>query len=139
MAKKLLALLIGMFFVLMFLPCASMALTGGPDAGGYEYYDSDEEGAVPFTWDDLENSTTATGIEEFHEDLTTILFGPVPIGFTFTFYGVDYTNVYISKHGFLTFNDGPPVMYRDTEPIPTEGGTGDNFIAGMFAQLHPGT
>ena len=139
MSRRLLVLLTGVFFVFVSLPPASMAATGGPDAGGYQYYDSEEEGAVPFPWDDLGNSTNATGITAFNDDLTTILFGPVPIGFTFTFYGVDYTEVYISKHGFLTFNEGPPVHFRGTEPIPTEGGIGDNFIAGMFAQLHPGT
>ena len=138
MLKRNLTVLIGMFFVLMFLPSASMALTGGPDAGGYEYYDSYEEGAAPFTWNDIRESPDSIPVPEFHTE-RSILFGPVDIGFTFTFYGVDYTEIYISKYGYLTFNDGPEIAYCKTAPIPTEGGSADNFIAGMWAYLHPGT
>lgn len=138
MFRKILVVLIGMFFVLMFLPPVSMALTGGPDDGGYEYYDSNEKGVDPFVWVSIEDSPNSVGIPEFHTE-GSILFGPVPIGFTFTFYGVDYTEIYISKYGYLTFNDGPKIAYCKTEPIPTEGGSADNFIAGMWAYLHPGT
>ena len=138
MSRKLLVLFIGVFFVFMFLPPASMAATGGPDAGGYEYYDSDEEGAAPFVWESIEGNKNSVGIPEFHEE-RSILFGPVPIGFTFSFYGVDYTEVYISKYGYPTFNDWPPMAYCKIETIPTEDGAADNFIAGMWAYLHPGT
>jgi len=138
MFRRISTLLIGIFFVLIFLPPASMALTGGPDADGYEYYDSDEEGAAPFVWNDIRESNNSVPIPEFHEE-GSILFGPVPIGFNFKFYGVDYTEIYISKYGYLTFNDGPPLAYCNIEQIPTEGGAADNFIAGMWAYLHPGT
>ena len=138
MARKLLVLLIGVFFVFISLAPVSMAATGGPDAGGYEYSDSDEKGAAPFTWKDIQESANSVGIPEFHEE-RSILFGPVDIGFTFTFYGVDYSKVYISKYGYLTFNDWPPLASCKIEPIPTEDGAADNFIAGMWAYLHPGT
>jgi hypothetical protein len=134
-----------MFFVLMFLPPASMALTGGPDAGGYEYYDSYEKGVSQFTWNDIQENDiqekdNSVAVSAFHEE-GSILFGPVSMGkdFIFTFYGVPYTEIYISKYGYLTFNDGPPLAFCKIEPIPTEGGSADNFIAGMWAYLHPGT
>ena len=35
-----------------------------------------------------------------------VLWGAFPIGFTFNFYGTDYTQFYISSNGFITFGDG---------------------------------
>lgn len=145
MTRKLLALLIGVFFVFMFLPYASIALTGGPDAGGYGYYDSYEKDAAPFVWEGIENDDKSVGIPEFKPTTKeggegAILSHPVDIGFTFTFYGIDYTKIYVSKYGYLTFNDGPPIAYCKIEPIPTKGrANADNFIAEMWAYLHPGT
>lgn len=137
MFKKSLAILIGMFFLLMFLPPTSLALTGGPDAGGYEYYDSNEGGVAPFSWESIEDSEKSVEIPDFKTE-GSVLVGPVPMGFTFTFYGVNYTKIYISKYGYLTFNDGPEKSYFNLEPIPTRGGHADNYIAGMRAYLHPG-
>ncbi|MDD5724087.1 MAG: hypothetical protein PHY29_10190 [Syntrophales bacterium] len=139
MFKRNVAVLIGVFFVLMFLPPASMALTGGPDAGGYRYYDSDEKGAAPFDWKSIFYS--GVPISDFKAEGTgvgSILSGPFDIGFSFTFYGVEYRKVYVSKYGYLTFNDGPPLASCSLQEIPTRGGSADNFIAGMWAYLHPG-
>ena len=144
MFKRNVIVLIGVFFVLMFLPPASMALTDGPDAGGYVYYDSYEEGVVPFEWDSILNSKNSVVIPEFQSVAKeggeeAFLSHPVDIGFTFTFYGVGYDTVYVSKYGYLTFSDGPALASCYLEPIPTASRykTG-NFIAGMWAYLHPG-
>ena len=140
MARKLLVLLIGVFFVFISLAPVSMAATGGPDAGGYEYYDSNEEDVAPFEWESIFYSKYSKAISDFTVDGgSAVLVGPIEIGFTFTFYGVDYTQVYISKYGYLTFNDGPPLGSPYIEPIPTDSRyKTENFIAGMWGYLHPG-
>ena len=144
MSRKILTVFIGVFFVLMSLPPVSVALTGGPDAGGYVYYDSYEEGVVPFEWDSILNSKNSVVIPEFQSVAKdggeeAFLSHPVDIGFTFTFYGVEYDKVYVSKYGYLTFSDGPALAACYIEPIPTASRyTTGNFIAGMWAYLHPG-
>src|SRR5688572_7878042 len=35
-----------------------------------------------------------------------VVSGAIPLGFTFNYAGVDYTNVYASSNGFLSFNSG---------------------------------
>lgn len=139
MFKRILTLLWLMFLVFIFLPSLSTALTGGPDKGGYKYYDSSEPEAVKFNWDDIRKSRNSVEVKQFRDDSTLVLYGPVDIGFPFTFYGVKYSQVYISKYGYLTFNDGPEIAYCNIQPIGTKGGSADNFIAGIWANLHPGT
>ena len=141
MFKRILMLLWLMFLVFIFLPSLSTALTGGPDKGGYSYYDSDEKGVAPFEWNEVsEDSTISIG---FHENPTLVLGGPVNIGFNFKFYGNTYNKIYISKYGYITFNDGPEMASCYLQPIPTDGdrpieNSADNFIAGMWAYLSPG-
>jgi hypothetical protein len=61
----------------------------------------------------------------------------IPIGFTFTFYGVDYTDLYVGSNGYLTFDIGanndvpqllpainlPPAIFGFWRSLDTEGGT----------------
>lgn len=141
MFKRILTLLWLMFLVFIFLPSVSTALTGGPDKGGYSYYDSYEKGAAKFEW----NEVSAISIG-FKEDKTLILYGPVSIGFKFKFHGNTYDKVYISRYGYITFNEGPAVLFnQDYQPqqIPTDGkrafeNSADNFIAGMWTHLESG-
>lgn len=68
------------------------AATIGPDAFGYTASD------VPFLWEDV--STTGTRVLAGADDGT---FGPVNLGFNFSFYGNNYTSVCMSSNGLLTF------------------------------------
>jgi hypothetical protein len=77
------------------------------------------------------------GIEGFNYDVKPVSYSPaltlpayegteilncddcnekIPIGFTFNFYGVNYTELYVGSHGYLTFNAGSNVYA--TQPIP---------------------
>ncbi len=69
------------------------ATTVGPDAFGYTASDG-----VPFVWEDV--SATGTRVLAGEDDAT---FGPVNLGFTFNFYGTNYTSVCMSSNGILTF------------------------------------
>ena len=48
-------------------------------------------------------TTTATANDLFLGDDT---FAFVPLDFTFTFYGVDYNNIFVGSNGFVTFGGG---------------------------------
>ena len=128
-------ILIVLLVLFLLCPATVMALTGGPGAGGYSFYDSAETDAEAFSWDEIEwNETGSTGIPK--ESWPALQ--EVPIGFDFVFYGKSYSHVYISPWGYLTFNNFK-WSYCNVEPIPTVGGSADNFIAGLWSYLLPST
>ena len=59
-----------------------------------------------------------------------------PIGFTFNFFGTNYTNFYMSSNGFITFSSGMPAtpVYGQSIPSLTDP---DNFIAIVWNDLNP--
>ena len=67
------------------------------------------------------------GLDEA-DDKTVI----VPIGFSFSFYGEEYTELEISSNGFVTFTPTGDAVCCDGQAIPTLGGELDNFIAGYW-------
>ncbi len=58
-----------------------------------------------------------------------------PIGFTFNFFGTNYTNFYICSNGFITFNAGSPAPYY-ASAIPFTVAP-NNFIALAWNDLNP--
>ena len=67
---------------------------GGPDDFGYVW-----DGNVTTAWVNAVNGTD-TGIND-----TTDYVGPVDIGFSFKYYENTYNQLYISRYGFVSFND----------------------------------
>ncbi len=107
---------------------------GGPDLFGYKWIDSDEPGGPTFSWVDI--SATGTPVTGLGDDAFT---GPFPIGFTFSYYGADYTQFYIASNGFLGF--GPNTTGYTTltnAQIPTVG-TPNNIVPWMWDDLNPAT
>ena len=123
--------------VLMVCPATVMALTGGPDAGGYSFYDSNEKGAGDFSWVNISKSGTPIEKEVWLHGTMPV---PVDIGFNFEFYGKVYSRVYVSEYGYITFEDHQ-LGYFKLETIPEKAlyGSTENFIAGVWANLFPGT
>lgn len=81
-----------------------------------------------------ENLRTVTGAEIV--DCDDCVSAATPIGFDFSFYGTNYSTVFVSSNGFLSFTDvgdgccsGPP--------IPTPDGM-DGLVAGFWTDLYPG-
>ncbi len=72
---------------------------GGPDGAGYVWIDSDDANGPTYGWVDISGVGTPIG---FSDDSNL---GPFPLGFTFRYYGVDYTSVRACSNGFLTFTD----------------------------------
>jgi hypothetical protein len=66
-------------------------------------------GTEPYTWSfDMDFNITES-IETFPTGGTTLSgsgFLAVPLGFTFNYYGVDYTTIYVSNKGLVVFESG---------------------------------
>jgi len=103
------------------------AATGGPDAYGYYYMD---DGEPPLTYSWLDISGTGTPLVFGDDDCA-----PFPIGFTFNFYGVPYTNVNISSNGLLNF--GTCWWDYDNQQLP-DAGNPEPIIAVFWDDLDPG-
>jgi len=77
---------------------AAPPLTGGPDAFGYTY-----DASAPFEWQDTSGGAVVPSGYQ-------ICRGPYAIGFTFSFYGVDYTQFWVSASGALSFGGASKPM-----------------------------
>jgi subtilisin family serine protease len=88
--------------------------SGGPDGFGYRWADSDEPGGPAFSWTDI--SATGTLAITSGDDVNQ---GPFPIGFTFPFYGVEYTSFRICSNGWLSLNS-TATLYNN-QPLPNAG------------------
>ena len=64
------------------------------------------------------------------------LSGALPIGFTFTFFGVTYTDFHISSNGFITFTGGGGSGCCSGATLPS-GGAPDNLIAFGWEDMYP--
>src|SRR4030042_5398134 len=99
------------------------ALWPGPD--GYGYIGSSEV----FTWIDI--TATGTPIVGLLDDNFV---GPLPIGFSFNFYGTPWTNFYASSNGFISFGAGSTSLSNQC-PLPNTL-TPDNLIALLWDDLN---
>ena len=103
--------------------------TFGPDAFGYVYIDSDEPDGPSFSFIDISSSGTAITLGD--DDSSN-----VPIGFTFNFYGQDYTTVNVSSNGYLKFTTGSTTLWENDCPIPDATGP-DTAIYALWDDLDP--
>jgi len=94
------------------LPALSLAASGGPDTFGYTWADHNEPGV---------DTTLPTGLGT----PTTITLGdddvsaPIDLGFTFPYYGVDYTQFVVSDNGWVSLDTTTPSSYPDPQAIPS--------------------
>lgn len=73
---------------------------GGPDAYGYSWIDSNEPDGPTYSWRDISGMGTQAVFT--HNDNATDL---IPIGFTYNYYGIDYTQFRINPNGWIGFGD----------------------------------
>ena len=71
--------------------------SGTDDAFGYTWADSNEPGGPVYDWVEIDGS----GIELEVGDDTNVT--DLPLGFTFSFYGNDYTTLNVCTNGFASF------------------------------------
>ncbi len=111
-------------------PSLALALTGGPDGGGYQFEDSDEPGGPAPNWIDI----VGIGSDAAIGDGDSLV---VPLPFTFTYYGVQYDEVTIDDDGVLLLGATSSLSFSNG-CLPYDNYTGDNaFIAAVWDDLDP--
>ena len=99
--------------------------TGADSAGGFAVDDT-----IPYNFEDI--SATGTAVPLNDDEVS----GALPMSFTFDYFGVNYTDAYISSNGFLTFLAGQSNGCCSGQPIPTAG-TPDAVVAAWWEDLYP--
>ncbi|MCB1182089.1 S8 family serine peptidase [bacterium] len=111
-------------------PIVSIDGSGGPDAYGYNWVDSDAVGGPAYNWIDI--STTGTSVSLSDDNSA----GPFAIGFPFEFYGTEFTSFNIASNGFISFTstDSP----AGNGPVPSTSSPA-NMVALFWDDLNPST
>ncbi|MCB8916394.1 MAG: hypothetical protein H6666_00590 [Ardenticatenaceae bacterium] len=94
--------------------------------GGYTYDDT-----INYNFEDI--AATGTAFILGDDEVS----GPLPIGFSFDFYGVTYTDIRASSNGFLTVNNDTNSGCCTGQALPTPGSP-DGLIAGWWEDMDPG-
>ena len=95
----------------------------GPDGFGYAGR------VVTYSWVDI--STTGTAITGLGDDSFQ---GPLNIGFTFPFYGADWTQFYVGSNGLVTFGAGSTSLSNQC-PLPNSSAP-NNLLALLWDDLN---
>ncbi len=111
-------------------PAPAAVGSGGPDAFGYRYIDSDQPGGPVFEWIDLTQSGSGIIIDSLTSD--DQISEAIALGFRFPFYGQTYDSVRVSTNGFLTFT-GNAAPYANTS-LPNSNAP-PNLIAPFWDDL----
>ncbi len=104
--------------------------TGGPDAYGYTWIDSDTAGGPTYNWIDI--SGVGTEVTGLADDNTV---GTFPIGFDFPYYWYTVNSFYVCSNGHITFGD-PNGRSHPFPPIPSSARP-NNFLAPLMTDLDP--
>jgi hypothetical protein len=106
----------------------STSASGGPDAFGYRFRDSDEPFGPVFSWVDISAVGTRIMFNDNDQNLA-----PVAIGFSFPFYGTNFTTVRVCTNGWLSFTSAATVS--DNQPLPAVGANPENMLAVFWDDL----
>jgi hypothetical protein len=101
---------------------------GGPDAFGYRWIDSDEAGGPTYNWVEINGVGTLVDLTDDDNE------GPFPIGFTFEYYGTDFTEFYVCSNGWISFTSTTTTLTNDSIPDPTGP---QNVLALFWDDLNP--
>ncbi|MEO0082311.1 MAG: T9SS type A sorting domain-containing protein [candidate division WOR-3 bacterium] len=102
--------------------------TGGPDAYGYRWIDSDTAGGPVYNWVDIKaRGTMVTGLGDDN------VVGPFPIGFDFPYYWYRVNQVYVGSNGYIAFHDNALAAH----PFPTIPKTTrpNNLLAPLMSDI----
>jgi M6 family metalloprotease-like protein len=112
--------------------------TGGPDGFGYIWIDSNEPGGPLFNWIDI--SATGNLLSQSSPWISTGSYAgydegyiQVPLPFSFNFYGIVYTSIYIGSNGHVSFQ-APTGDTWSNQSIPNIDNL-NNMIAAFWDDL----
>jgi hypothetical protein len=116
------------FLIALSLVIPVLGDSGGPDAYGYTWRDSNEPDGPVYSWTDI----TSTGIliQGLADDN---VIGPITMETDHPFYWYSRKNIWIGSNGYVSFTNGNIASPFPT--IPTSGGVND-YIAGLTADLN---
>lgn len=103
---------------------------GGPDSFGYRWVDSNDPNGPDYNWIDISATGTSSimyGVPTFAGDDN--FSEPIPLGFSFPFYGYDYTQAYVDTNGEILL--GTNNWYDE---YPDQGWDNDG---NMFNYMYP--
>ena len=81
--------------------------TGGPDNFGYTWDDSE-----PFNWIDASTGTdTGLAGPSYGQGV-----GPISLPFSFNFYGLNYSEIYIAASGYISFSESDSWIWQSEIP-----------------------
>jgi large repetitive protein len=104
--------------------------SGGPDAFGYTWTDSDQPGGPAFDWTDI--SLSGTQLTNVSNCLDC--YEQVALDVPFSFYGQAYSDLYVSSHGHVTFGMGSSQYYN--YPLPSTTAP-LNLVAALWDDVSP--
>ncbi len=128
--KRFLAVFIALTAI---LPCFVAAASGGPDAFGYRWVDSNEPGGPSYNWINISTTgrrLTASSCDDCYEAVT--------LAQPFEFYGVPYTRMAVTSNGYVSFDMSStyyPISATYTRFPDTS--TPNAVIALLNADLYP--
>ncbi|MBK7092503.1 MAG: hypothetical protein IPH59_12415 [bacterium] len=103
---------------------------GGPDAFGNVWIDSDDPNGPAFEWIDI--AATGNVVAGLSDDNYV---GPFPIGFTFPYYGLTYTEFYLGSNGIIGFGTTTELSSLSNVALPAAG-VPNNIIAWCWDDLN---
>ncbi len=102
---------------------------GGPDSYGYFWFDSNNPDGPEYDWVDIYTEGT---ILSFTDNDTGC--EPLPIGFTFEFYGVEYDEFIVNPNGWIGFGNDNDEWLNAHLPSPSAPAPA---ICGFWDDLRP--
>ncbi len=102
--------------------------SGGPDAYGYIWIDSNEPGGPVYEWVDISGVGTPVTLGD------DVNVGPFDIGFDFSFYGEIFNTVNIASNGFVSFTSTSGSLSNVGIPTASEP---NNLLAIFWDDLAP--
>lgn len=107
--------------------------SGGPDLFGYKWKDSNEPNGPQYVWSDITTNPNAVTVTFPNGTLDDGYTNAIPLGFSVKFYGIEYSNIYLSTNGFLSFTALTNATYTN-EQIP-DTDVPNNMIAMFWDDL----
>lgn len=104
--------------------------SGGPDAFGYIWKDSNDPGGPQFNWVDISSIGTPVSLSDDQNA------GPFPMGFTCQFYGTNFNSYRICSNGWVSFTSSYTTYSNTSIPTSSEP---NNLLAGFWDDLNPST
>ena len=105
--------------------------SGGPDAYGYTWTDSNDPNGPTYSWIDLTSISSAVQTTGLADDNAI---PAVPMT-SFYYYWENHNQIKIGSNGWLSFNNIGNIGHCFPN-MPTSGGAADNFIAPFMTDLN---